>query len=78
LARFAALAGGLRQEVTIGPCAGLARLPADVAARAAGQLAAAGVSVTCLPQGGCCGTEHRGAAPVRLLREAGVRVAAGS
>ncbi|MCX0245442.1 amidohydrolase family protein [Streptomyces drozdowiczii] len=77
LARFAALAGGMRQEVTIGPCAGLARLPADVAARVAGQLAAAGVSVTCLPQGGCCGTEHRGAAPVRLLREAGVRVAAG-
>lgn len=78
LARFAALAGGLRQEVTIGPCAGLTRLPSDVAARAAGQLAAAGVSVVCLPQGGCCGTEHRGAAPVRLLREAGVRVAAGS
>ncbi|MEV5601301.1 amidohydrolase family protein [Streptomyces sp. NPDC052299] len=78
LARFAALAGGLRQEVTIGPCAGLTRLPSDVAARAAGQLAAAGVSVVCLPQGGCCGTEHRGAAPVRLLRDAGVRVAAGS
>lgn len=28
LARFASLAGGMRQEVTIGPCAGLSRLPA--------------------------------------------------
>ncbi|WP_329621742.1 amidohydrolase family protein [Streptomyces sp. NBC_01255] len=78
LARLAAMAGGLRPGVTIGPCAGLGRLPADVARRAADQLAAAGVTVVCLPQGGCGGTELRGAAPVRLLRAAGVRVAAGS
>ncbi|MFF1507809.1 amidohydrolase family protein [Streptomyces sp. NPDC058326] len=78
LARLAAMAGGLRPGVTIGPCAGLARLPADAARRAADQLAAAGVTVVCLPQGGCGGTERRGAAPVRLLRAAGVRVAAGS
>lgn len=78
LARLAAMAGGMRQKVTLGPCAGLARLPGDAAARAAVQLATAGVGVTCLPQGGCCGTEGRGTAPVRLLREAGVRVAAGS
>ncbi|MER7622362.1 amidohydrolase family protein [Streptomyces sp. NPDC126503] len=77
LARLAVMAGGLRPGVTIGPCAGLARLPADVAARVADQLAAAGVTVVCLPQGGCGGTERRGAAPVRLLRSAGVRVAAG-
>ncbi|MGW3175439.1 amidohydrolase family protein [Streptomyces sp. NPDC001153] len=78
LSRLAALAGGLRPGVTIGPCAGLARLPTEAACRAADQLAAAGVTVVCLPQGGCCGTDRRGAAPVRLLRAAGVRVSAGS
>ncbi|MEV4424986.1 amidohydrolase family protein [Streptomyces sp. NPDC049602] len=78
LARLAAMAGGLRPGVTIGPCTGLGRLPSDAARRAADQLAAAGVTVVCLPQGGCGGTELRGAAPVRLLRAAGVRVAAGS
>ncbi|MEW1718529.1 amidohydrolase family protein [Streptomyces sp. NPDC093109] len=93
LARLAAMAGGVRQGVTLGPCAGLARLPAEVAARAADRLAAAGVTVVCLPQGTCGGAEHaggdpsrtrspgaergRGVAPVRLLRAAGVRVAAG-
>ncbi|MGW5429697.1 amidohydrolase family protein [Streptomyces sp. NPDC004059] len=78
LSRLAAMAGGLRPGVTIGPCAGLARLPTEAASRAADQLAAAGVTVVCLPQGGCCGTDRRGAAPVRLLRAAGVRVSAGS
>ncbi|MET7647296.1 amidohydrolase family protein [Streptomyces sp. NPDC005426] len=78
LARFAAMAGGMRHGVSIGPCAGLSRLPPDAAARAADQLAAAGVTVICLPQGGCCGAERLGTAPVRLLRAAGVRVAAGS
>ncbi|MFE9133739.1 amidohydrolase family protein [Streptomyces sp. NPDC007355] len=77
LARLAAMAGGLRPGVTIGPCAGLDGLPPDAARRAADQLAAAGVTVVCLPQGGCGGTERRGAAPVRLLRAAGVRLAAG-
>ncbi|MCN9241375.1 amidohydrolase family protein [Streptomyces sp. RY43-2] len=79
LARLAAMAGGLRPGVTLGPCAGLGRLPTEAAARAADQLAAAGVTVICLPQGGCGGVERRGGtAPVRLLRSAGVRVAAGS
>ncbi|MFH7593651.1 amidohydrolase family protein [Streptomyces racemochromogenes] len=80
LARLAAMAGGLRPGVTIGPCGGLSRLPLDVASRAADQLAAAGVRVTCLPQGDCAALERRGlrTAPVRLLRAAGVRVAAGS
>ncbi|MFE9500065.1 amidohydrolase family protein [Streptomyces collinus] len=78
LSRLAAMAGGLRPGVTLGPCAGLSRLPTEVAARLADQLAAAGVAVVCLPQGGCGGAERRGAAPVRLLRAAGVRVAAGS
>ncbi|AXG78347.1 amidohydrolase family protein [Streptomyces paludis] len=92
LAALAAMAGGVRQGVTLGPCAGLARLPAEVAARAAERLAAAGVTVVCLPQGTCGGAERagdpvrararsaergRGVAPVRLLRAAGVRVAAG-
>ncbi|WP_125262132.1 amidohydrolase family protein [Streptomyces alboflavus] len=91
LARLAAAAGGLRPGVTIGPCGGLGRLPSDVAARTAEQLAAAGVTVVCLPQGDCGGAGHGaragaahagvadgGAVPVRLLRAAGVRVAAGS
>ncbi|MGW4435706.1 amidohydrolase family protein [Streptomyces sp. NPDC004596] len=78
LSRLVAMAGGLRPGVTIGPCAGLARLPADAASRLAEQLAAAGVTVVCLPQGGCGAADRRGAAPVRLLRAAGVRVAAGS
>ncbi|MFJ1973111.1 amidohydrolase family protein [Streptomyces sp. NPDC087903] len=78
LARIAAMAGGLRPGVTLGPCGGLALLPAEVAARTADQLAAAGVAVVCLPQGGCGAVDRRGTAPVRLLRAAGVRVAAGS
>ncbi|MFD7168935.1 amidohydrolase family protein [Streptomyces violascens] len=78
LARLAAMSGGLRPGVAIGPCGGLSRLPRDTAARAAGQLASAGVAVTCLPQGGCGMTDRQGAAPVRLLRAAGVRLAGGS
>ncbi|WP_435057850.1 amidohydrolase family protein [Streptomyces sp. bgisy060] len=78
LARLAAMVGGLRPGVAIGPCTGLDRLPADVAHRTVDRLAAAGVTVVCLPQGGCGATERRGAAPVGLLRAAGVRVAAGS
>ncbi|MFC5954264.1 amidohydrolase family protein [Streptomyces pratens] len=80
VARLAAMAGGLRPGVTLSPCGGLGRLPAETAARTADQLAAAGVTVVCLPQGGCGGLDRRGAgtAPVRLLRAAGVRVAAGS
>ncbi|MFE1949124.1 amidohydrolase family protein [Streptomyces sp. NPDC059524] len=78
LERLAAAAGGLRTGVTVGPLGGLARLPGEAARRAADRLAAAGVTVTCLPQGGCAGVDGRGVAPVRLLRAAGVRVAAGS
>ncbi|GGN83912.1 hydrolase [Streptomyces albiflavescens] len=78
LARLAAMVGGLRPGVTLGPCGALGRLPAEAAARAADRLAAAGVTVVCLPQGGCGAVERRGIAPVRLLRAAGVRVAAGS
>ncbi|MEV6736159.1 amidohydrolase family protein [Streptomyces sp. NPDC051104] len=78
LSRLAAMAGGLRPEVTLGPCGGLGRLPAGTAARIADRLAAAQVTVVCLPQGGCGGVGRRGTAPVRLLRSAGVRVAAGS
>ncbi|WP_424871856.1 amidohydrolase family protein [Streptomyces sp. SAI-229] len=78
MARFAAMAGGLRPGVALGPCGGLARLPAEPAARTADRLAAAGVTVVCLPQGGCGAVDRRGTAPVRLLRSAGVRVAAGS
>ncbi|MBA0054063.1 hydrolase [Streptomyces sp. AJS327] len=83
LARLAAATGGLRTGVTIGPCGGLSRLPAEVARRAADQLAAAGMTVVVLPQGDC-GVRgrppERGAAtaPVRLLTAAGVPVAAGS
>ncbi|MGW1157145.1 amidohydrolase family protein [Streptomyces sp. NPDC002513] len=78
LVRIAAMAGGLRPGVALGPCGGLGRLSAGTAARAADRLAAAGVTVVCLPQGGCGGADRRDTAPVRLLRSAGVRVAAGS
>ncbi|GAA1915925.1 hydrolase [Streptomyces sodiiphilus] len=81
LARLAAAAAGLRPGVTLGPCAGLARLPAESAARAADQLAASGITVICLPQGQCGLLPRDGGRtvpPVRLLRSAGVRVAAGS
>lgn len=81
LARLAAMAGGLRPGVTLSPCGGLGRLPHEVAGRAADQLAAAGVRVVALPQGGCALQERRTpqvTAPVRLLRAAGVVVAAGS
>ncbi|MEU3980194.1 amidohydrolase family protein [Streptomyces sp. NPDC026672] len=78
LSRLAAMAAGLRPGVALGPCAGLALLSTDAASRLADQLAAAGVTVVCLPQGGCGSADRRGTAPVRLLRAAGVRVAAGS
>ncbi|MGW3286984.1 amidohydrolase family protein [Streptomyces sp. NPDC001002] len=78
LARLAAMSGGLRTGVTLGPCGGLDRLPADAAPRIADGLATAGVTVVCLPQGGCAAVDRRDTAPVRLLRSAGVRVAAGS
>ncbi len=78
LARLAAVAGGMRPGVTLGPCGGLGRLPADTVTRIADRLATADVTVVCLPQGGCGGVDRRGTAPVRLLRTAGVQVAAGS
>lgn len=79
LARLAAMAGGLRPGVTLSGCAGLARLRPDGLRRAAAQLAAAGVSVVCLPQGGCGALGRDGYAPgvFRALRAAGVRIAAG-
>ncbi|MEV8568580.1 hydrolase [Streptomyces sp. NPDC051322] len=78
IARLAAMAGGLRPGLTLSPCGGLSRLPHDAAVRTAGRLAAADITVTVLPQGGCAGVERTGIAPVRLLRAAGVRIAAGS
>ncbi|WP_037912287.1 amidohydrolase family protein [Actinacidiphila yeochonensis] len=83
LARLAAMAGGLRPGVALGPCHGLAALAPDVLARTAERLAAAGVSVTALPQGRCA-LERAGragpyaVAPVRTLLAAGVTVTAGS
>lgn len=78
LGRLAAAVGGLRTGVTVGPLGGLSRLPEEAARPAVDRLAAAGVTVTCLPQGGCAGVDERGVAPVRLLRAAGVPIAAGS
>lgn len=78
LVRLADMARGVRPGVCLGPCAGLSRLPEGEAARTADRLAAAAVTLVCLPQGGCCGARLRGTPPVRLLRAAGVRVAAGS
>ncbi|MEO3768100.1 amidohydrolase family protein [Streptomyces sp. B5E4] len=89
LDRVAAVAGELRCGVAVGPCGGLARVPYETAAGVAERLAGAGVAVVCLPQGDCGAVRGvgsgspRGArpfayAPVRLLRAAGVRVAAGT
>ncbi|MFJ3145669.1 hydrolase [Streptomyces halstedii] len=78
LARYAAMAGEFGPGVSLGPCGGLSRLPEDMAAAAADRLAAAGVTVVCLPQGGCAGSRLRDTAPAGLLRAAGVRLAAGS
>ncbi|MBV7670384.1 hydrolase [Streptomyces halstedii] len=78
LARYAATAGEFGPGVSLGPCGGLSRLPEDMAAAAADRLAAAGVTVVCLPQGGCAGSRLRDTAPAGLLRAAGVRLAAGS
>lgn len=84
LSRLASAAGGLRPGVSIGPCGGLARLPYETVVRTADQLAAAGVTVVCLPQGNCGLLERPSpaapsrVAPVRLLAAAGVSVAAGS
>lgn len=72
------LGPGVGPGVAIGPCGGLSRLPPEAARPAADRLAAAGVTVVCLPQGGCSGAERRLVAPVALLRAAGVRVVAGS
>lgn len=85
-ARFARLvtaAGACRTAVTLGPCTGLSLLPPEGAARAADQLAAAGVAVSCLPQSPCAALPPRRPAwpptpPVRTLLAAGVTVAAGS
>ncbi|MEU0128642.1 MULTISPECIES: amidohydrolase family protein [unclassified Streptomyces] len=77
LGRLAEMVRGFRPGVCLGPCTGLSRLPDDEAARTADRLAAAAVTVVCLPQGGCSGSRRRGTTPVRLLRAAGVRVAAG-
>ncbi|UED84664.1 hydrolase [Streptomyces profundus] len=64
-------------RLTVGPAGGLGRLaPAELAGVAEG-LAAGGVSVVSLPQGGCAGSRG-GRVPVRELTAAGVRVAAGS
>ncbi|WP_165984454.1 amidohydrolase family protein [Streptomyces sp. YIM 98790] len=81
LTRLASAAAGLRAGVALGPCTGLARMPAGTAARTAERLAAAGVTVVALPQSPCAllpGDVPRGTTPVRLLRAAGVAVAAGS
>jgi cytosine/creatinine deaminase len=85
LARLASAVAACRTAVTIGPCAGLARLAPAAAVRAAERLAAAGITVVCLPQGRCGGGfggsggsgGSGGGSLVRLLAAAGVRVAAG-
>lgn len=90
LARLTAALGALGSSATIGPCAGLGLLPPEVALRCAEELAAAGIAVVTLPQcAQCVGTRAAGqppiggaaavrSAPTRLLRAAGVTLAAGS
>lgn len=70
--------------VTASHCVSLAMMPTDEARRLADDVAAAGISVICLPQTNLYlqGRDHlnsppRGLTAVHLLRAAGVRVAAG-
>lgn len=85
LARLTAVAGESRTPVTLGPCRGLGQMDAQDAVRVADRLAAAGVTVAVLPQNGCAlagglasGRNASPSAPVALLRDAGVRLVAGS
>lgn len=81
LAELATAASGVGVAVTLGPCGGLGWLTGATATRVADRLASAGTFVAVLPQGGCALTDRQlpfAAPPVRLLREAGVRVTAGS
>ncbi len=80
-----ALDGLPRAGVNLGPCATLGLLGDEELIRTLDLLAASGLTVTCLPQGNRCvglPPAARGGArtlpPVRLLRAAGVVVAAGS
>lgn len=80
LFQLTAMAKDLHPAVTLSPCNGLGLLPPHTAARAADELAAAGVTVNVLPQGGCALTDRQlpwVATPLRLLRAAGVRLTAG-
>jgi cytosine deaminase len=83
-----AVGEGYPYGVAAGHCVSLAAQPVEVARRTADRLAAAGVAVICLPQTNLYlqGRERvvpgpagrpRGLAPLDLLRDAGVTVAAG-
>ena len=89
LARLVEALDGLpRSGVNLGPCAALGLLHDDDLVRTLDLLAASGLTVTCLPQGNrCVGLPPAAPGcprtppllpPVRLLRAAGVVVAAGS
>ena len=86
LARLVKALDGLpRSGVNLGPCAALGLLGDDDLVRTLDLLAGSGLTVTCLPQGNrCVGLPPaarggpRTLPPVRLLRAAGVIVAAGS
>ncbi|MCK1795410.1 hydrolase [Streptomyces sp. XM4193] len=81
LAELAGAVGGIGAAVTVGPCGGLGRMTGRTVADVADRLAAANAAVTLLPQGGCTLTDRQlpcSAPPLRVLQEAGVRVAAGS
>ncbi|MEN9645466.1 MAG: putative cytosine deaminase [Actinomycetota bacterium] len=76
---------GFEHGVTASHCVSLGMQPADVQARTAEMVAAAGISVVALPSSNLYlqGREHQEAMPraltaVRALREAGVNVAAGA
>jgi cytosine deaminase len=74
MARLAAMAGGLRPGVTLGPCHRLAVQGPDGVARTADRLAAAGVSVVALPQGGCGALDRGSPAPATPATRAAAAV----
>lgn len=76
LTRLAGLAGGLRGSVAMGPCGGLVAPEPQTTTVTVPRLAASGVRIVCLPQGGCELSRH-GPSPLSALRAGGVSYAAG-
>ncbi|HEX6684359.1 MAG TPA: amidohydrolase family protein [Candidatus Limnocylindrales bacterium] len=84
LSLLAEVSAGFARQVVASHCVSLGMMPPDRVREIAGRVAAAGIAVVCLPQTNLYlqGRDHvtsppRGLTAVRILRDAGVTVAAG-